>query len=291
VPGFVPVLLAAGIWLGVYNKAVTGNPLRMPYMVYEQTYGSSPLFLWQKLQPMPEFRHKQLELFAKWGRDYFESQQTVQGFFRVLFLGKARGCLYQWSGYWLLLLPLVFALGACRKRVELKVAFAVAASFFLVETMATWMLPHYLAAAFGLFVFLCVAGLQEMSRMKWLRRFPPGNGLLPVGLFIVICVSAGVSIKILSFARRHSPDKWHMNKVAMVDRLRKIPGEDLVIVSYEKDANPHQEWVYNEADIDHSSVVFARSMADNSELLNYFKNRVVWHLTISEKNQILTRVP
>jgi len=52
----------------------------------------------------------------------------------------------------------------------------------------------------------------------------------------------------------------------------------LVIIRYDSDHDPNQEWVYNGADIDGSKVVWARDMgeAQNLELIRYFKNRKVW---------------
>jgi hypothetical protein len=40
------------------------------------------------------------------------------------------------------------------------------------------------------------------------------------------------------------------------------------------------EWVYNDSDIDHSKVVWARDMGDrdNQELLRYFHDRTVWKI-------------
>jgi hypothetical protein len=41
-----------------------------------------------------------------------------------------------------------------------------------------------------------------------------------------------------------------------------------------------RDWVYNEPDIDHAAIVWARDMGntDNQELLNYFKDRRVWRI-------------
>ena len=42
----------------------------------------------------------------------------------------------------------------------------------------------------------------------------------------------------------------------------------------------HHEWVYNNADIDDSKIVWAREMGDpyDKELLAYFKDRRIWLL-------------
>jgi hypothetical protein len=47
----------------------------------------------------------------------------------------------------------------------------------------------------------------------------------------------------------------------------------------------HGEWVYNSADIDGSKVVWARDMGreKNQELLQYFRERQVWTVNVSEQ--------
>ena len=54
----------------------------------------------------------------------------------------------------------------------------------------------------------------------------------------------------------------------------------LVIVRYQPEHDLHREWVYNDADIDSASVVWARDMgsANNKELLEYFRDRRSWLL-------------
>jgi hypothetical protein len=61
-------------------------------------------------------------------------------------------------------------------------------------------------------------------------------------------------------------------------QLAALPGQHLVLVRYSKDHNSGEEYVYNDADIDHAKTVWAREIPgmDLSPLLKYFKNRDVW---------------
>jgi hypothetical protein len=62
--------------------------------------------------------------------------------------------------------------------------------------------------------------------------------------------------------------------------LRKQPGKHLVLVRYGPHHNAFCEWVYNDADIDRSHIVWARSMpgGKDEELLRYYADRHVWVL-------------
>jgi hypothetical protein len=61
-------------------------------------------------------------------------------------------------------------------------------------------------------------------------------------------------------------------------QLAALPGEHLVLVRYSNDHNSGEEYVYNEADIDHAKTVWAREIPGMAlgPLVKYFKNRDVW---------------
>ena len=67
--------------------------------------------------------------------------------------------------------------------------------------------------------------------------------------------------------------------------LESCGGQQLAIVRYGPDHYVHDDWVYNEANIDASRVVWARDMgtAPNQELIGYFKGRHVWLVEPDER--------
>jgi hypothetical protein len=70
-------------------------------------------------------------------------------------------------------------------------------------------------------------------------------------------------------------------------RLAALPGQHLVLVRYSKDHNSGEEYVYNNADIDHAKTVWAREIPgrDLTPLLTYFRSRDVWLFEPDEDNE------
>jgi hypothetical protein len=73
--------------------------------------------------------------------------------------------------------------------------------------------------------------------------------------------------------------------------LAAMPGQHLVLVRYSKDHNSGEEYVYNDADIDHAKTVWAREIPgmDLTPLLSYFRNRDVWLFAPDEDNESVSR--
>ena len=71
----------------------------------------------------------------------------------------------------------------------------------------------------------------------------------------------------------------------MLKQLELSERRQLVIVRYAPGRDPFEEWVYNDADLDNSKVVWARGMTfeENQELIHYFKDRQVWLLEADQK--------
>src|SRR5207248_11525795 len=135
-----------------------------------------------------------------------------------------------------------------------------------------------------------VQGLRHLHAWKWDGR--------PVGAFlahstIAICVlMVPVQIAIL-WAQVKSPG-WKprgFEREDIIDRLKSLPGEQLALVRYRPDHDVlSEEWVNNQADIEHAKIILARDMdaRDNRELLEYYKDRKVWLVEPDAKPPLLS---
>jgi hypothetical protein len=62
--------------------------------------------------------------------------------------------------------------------------------------------------------------------------------------------------------------------------LEKQPGHHVIFVRYTGLHSPHQEWIYNPADIDAAPVIWAQDMGriENERLRRYYAGRSLWLL-------------
>ena len=74
------------------------------------------------------------------------------------------------------------------------------------------------------------------------------------------------------------PSNWLREKVAqsLIDQ----GGKHVILVHYTGSQSPHEEWVYNSADIDAQDVIWANDLGkvENAALVEYYKDRKIWRL-------------
>jgi hypothetical protein len=254
------LLPAIGLSL-LQNKQVTGSWTTLPYMLSRYQYGVPASFTWQP-NPVPhlELTHEQ-QLEYKMQTSFRGSgPETIESFllrleyrvrfYRFFFLAPLYvalpfffASLRDWRFAWVALTLLLFALG---------VNFY---PFFEV---------HYLAALTCLFVLVSVTGLQRLSQWNEAGRF-----------VIFLCFAHFVFWYGRSFTDHLSPDR----RLTVIQQLSLAPGKQLVFVRYWPQHIFQNEWVYNEADIDHARVVWARDLgSQDQELLHYYPDRTAWLL-------------
>ena len=269
---FVPVvslLSLAAVGMAYYNVRVTGDALTLPYQAHNAAYSHTPLFLWQQPVPPPTYRHEPIrDFYLGWQAGDYDAQQSLSEAF-----WRKRETLYFFVTP-LLVLPLVTFPWMLRSRrtrfAAATVLLLFAASLFVSGTHA-----HYLAPVAPLLFLLVVNGLRQVDLYRWRGR-ALGRGLVVAVAavqILVFCVALGLYAA-------EVPPAWATERARFRAELMALPGQHLVFVRYAPGHSPHEEWVYNEADIDAARVVWARSMSEDQdrELIRYFAGRRLWNL-------------
>jgi hypothetical protein len=273
------VLVPVAGAMAIYNERVTGDPLRMPYQVHEDAYAAAPTFIWQAPKPEPEYRHAIIARFwTGWVRDLYELHHTPRG---LLWLTAEKVCqiLTFYLGVWLLIATAVAVRPLLRERWG-GLALALCGLLLVALLQVYCYTPHYAAPATGLVAVVAVAGLRHLY--VWRRNGQPVGRALLHG--VVLCYPVLAVLTIVAEPAIPS-DATHLQRARLLDELRRDGDRHLVLVRY---LNPkphglgHEDWVFNEADIDASRVVWAREMNPEADrrLLEYYPDRRAWLLEV-----------
>jgi hypothetical protein len=267
----VGVLAVTAGAMGFYNWRATGDAFRMPYQVHQATYAVSPIFLWLQPWPEPVYRHNVMrDFYSDWELKPYMERRSAAG----------RWILYPWSHsrfrylpYPLVLtVPLVILSLILRDRWS-RFALLTCAVLSAGLIVNAYFLMHYAAPMAALIFVLALQAMRQLRLWRW--RYGQ-TGRVMVWMVLMICVTSFA----VAFAQqlRSSWSAQTPDRARILAQLKETNGRHLVIVRYGAGHSVHDEWVYNEADIDGAKVVWAREMdsARNHKLLEYFEDRHIW---------------
>jgi hypothetical protein len=253
-----------------YNWQVTGSPVRLPYQEHQAQYAVVPLFWFLPMrQPAPTYRHREFERFytreqARW----YSRGDAWQEFTRFI---RASLSQYEGSialaGITVLMLPSLL-----RTSRAARLLLFVLGVFILGLLCETFLFLHYAAPCVGVIAALGTLALRRLNRL--LGRIGP----LVVGIAIALYLVS--SLLWWTGYSRSQQTGFPVYRQRIADDLTAQAGKHLIIVRYGEQHNVHEEWVYNNADIDAAPVVWARDMdsEQNRILINYFNDRQMWLL-------------
>jgi hypothetical protein len=276
VAAMASVLALATAWLASYHAAVTGNSLVAPYNVHDVAYRSCPTFFWQKVGPAPQYRHAEMaDFYLGWERPRFLRKQAFFGMNSSLatrvrtFFGFFIGAVFT--------LPLLALWRNCRDR-WLWLAAATCALVFLALTQTLDLMAHYAAPVTALVLVQVAAGMRSLRGWRW-KGLRTGRWLSTA--VIAICLLEYV----VPLGRTWSLSDCPINRELVERQLESNGPRHLVFVRYSPHHNCHYEWVYNRADIDAASVVWAReiSPAEDRRLRKYYADRKAWVVIADEQ--------
>ena len=273
------ILLPGAAALAYYNWRITGNAFEPPQVRNMRQYSSYGVMLWDKGRPQPQYNNQTMQLFYVYIAPGFE--EFPHSLTEVLKItGRKILVVYNFFLGPLLVVPLIAVLPILANR-KLRLLLLAIVSLGIGVLCERWQLmPHYFAPATCLIYALVLFAMSDVSSWIWRDR--------PVGRFFVRGIVAAVFLMAivrifadpLGIQLQYKPQDWsatmpgNLDRAALITALSRSPERFLVIVRYTPQHHPDDEWVYNDADIDHSKIVWARDLgAQTNDLVRYFRDR------------------
>ncbi len=262
------VLIPAAIATGLYNRAVTGSAFRMPFTEYAKQYARIPLFSIQPLQPDHTYLSTPMrDLHENWERTEWQKARGWQ-LIPARFADWTVATTTLFGSVLLGPVLVLFLRHLWRdRRMRLPVLcllVALIGSFLEIRYYTHYAGPVTVAAFIGL-----------VQVIRHLRQWNAEGLFLSRVLPIVVVLTA-------LFTQSHTIDQ---PRVALRDQVAAGLANDpaaqhVVLVRYSGHQSPHEEWVYNSANIDGQSVIWAHDLGEpaNVALVDYYKDRKIWRL-------------
>jgi signal transduction histidine kinase len=247
-----------------------------------------PYFPWQGLKAIPLYHHQVMKQFYLhwWMRQY----ELARSHPLILLLVKT--CIF-WSFFLgpLLTIPLFvlsfslpsgFSIRDLNQRTRFLLL--ISATMAFASLLPVYFNPHYVAAATCAFYALLLIAIQKIR--KWKPQGKPAGIALIRYILVVTCLMflirlAAPAVKMSTtptLATWYGPVICGSYRAGLISQLSGDRERHLVIVRYQSDHDPSDEWVYNAAQIDDAKIVWARDMGPqaNLELIRYFNDRKMW---------------
>lgn len=270
-------LVVAG--MGYYNWRGTGKPTLMPYQVNQEQYHITKPFIWQKRNPIPQYRHPVMRSrYVRHELPDYLNRQYREGLVNILKI-KALG-FYNFF-LWPLLALLVFSFGTMLRSSRMRLMSWTFLLMLAAVGIEQWSLnPHYAAPV------LCAVVAMMLNGLRLLRTWTVHG--LPLGRMlarsVVICFATWVALPVVALASDpyvlglFEPMPAALDRARLIAQLQRLPGQHLVIVHNHRSAIGMYDWVYNDPDPDQAKIIWARDMGKqaNAELVRYYSERRIW---------------
>lgn len=255
-----------------HNETLTGDPFQLPYQLNSETYAAVPVFIFQDV-PIAVDRPDSIDIYQRFRLEDYQSKNTLGGFFRLTLEWILRlGRFFLATG--LLVLPLLGLRSAWRHSV-------VRGSVMLLALTGLALLPiksvnpQYAAPAFALFCLVVMMSARELIAYKWMRWILAG--------VLVVYLASPFAVALARAVRTEDQPFHHRSQIG--ERLGQMDETHIVFVLYDETHDPLFEWVHNEADLDGSRVIWARSLGAGADraFSQMYSGRRTWLLHADSK--------
>ncbi len=276
--------LLGASWLAYDNYRVTGHAFRLPYREYYEQYEVVPPFSIVPTSATPRtFRHFNLE---SRNRETYERARSWH--FSVDRPLDWLTLLRYYYGNLIWLLPVVVLLPALWRSTKTRFAVILTAVIGAASLIEVWWYPHYGAPFLAAMLILVAQSMRYLGQWKYHGR-SVGRFLvnaMPVAAFLVMIASEAEAT-----AKHWTADQIQARNVQNAQKenieqelLKRQSGQHVIFVNYAGLPSPHEEWIYNPANIDGAPVIWALDLGqtENEKLRRYYAGRSFWRFKPAE---------
>jgi len=282
-PIIITGLLGAS-WLAYDNYRVTGHALRLPYREYYEQYEVVPPFSILPTSAAPRtFRRFDLE---SRNRETYERARSWH-----LFIDRALDwltLLRYYYGNLIWLLPVVVFMPALWRSRKTRFAVILTAVIGAASLIEVWWYPHYGAPFLAAMLILVAQSMRYLGQWRYHGR--------SIGRFLVNAMPVAVFVMMIASEAEATAKHWTADQIQArnaqnaqkenieQELLKKQPGQHVIFVSYAGLPSPHEEWIYNPANIDAAPVIWALDLGqtENEKLRHYYAGRSFWRFKPAE---------
>ena len=284
----IALILSIQVFTGcvtvLHNRAVTRSFTTLPYQFSQQVLGVPQSLLWQKPIEEPGLRFAELKEMYWWQREVKDRAHTRP----ARWLGDILHNTWEWFVTPWYTLPIALLVLLLKDR-QVLLGVGMVACALAAGVLYPFFYPHYIAAYSCVIFFLIIRGMMHLYQWSFRGR--------PVGPIVALFLMFGglmmgmriVPLKAIFGLSHHTPQAGLRAQVS--DRLMRFGGRHVIFVRYGANHNFHDEWVYNAADIDASSIVWCRASdpIDETEVTSYYKDRRLWVATVDDDRVRVSR--
>jgi hypothetical protein len=268
----LPVIALFAAWTLAHNRAVTGDPLKLPYQLSRELQGVPQTPIIQAPVPYParELTPEQRQCYL-WPRQLRDEMFTRAGL--GMQLRKPWFIVLFYCGFTLLALSAI-ALKERRNR-WVALSLLILAGQLAFSSLYITLSPNAAAGtAVVIPVMLAIAARRIRNRLR--LRLPPARAALIVGLLLAAGALEGLFFNVEAYDQ--DSYRRYAARDQILRRLQRTPGNHLVLVRYGPTHDFRDEWVYNRAAVDAAKVVWVRFPDDRgrARLFAGFPGRRVW---------------
>ena len=284
---WLPIIITGVLgasWLTYDNYRVTGHPLRLPYREYYEQYEIIPPFSIVPISTTPRtFSHFNLE---SRNRETYERARSWH-----LLSDRALDwltLLRYYYGNLIWLLPVAMFMPEIWRSKRTRFALIVTAIIGVASLIEVWWYPHYGAPFLSALLILVTQSMRYLRQWKYHGR---GVGrflvnAMPVAVFVLMIASEAKAIATHRTTDQTQATNAQIAQKGSIERqlLQKEPGQHVIFVSYPGLPSPHEEWIYNPANIDGARVIWALDLGqtENERLRRYYMGRSFWRFKPAE---------